>query len=91
MSAEVEELRRAAAEHLLTVWTVDPTPPRHGEVHLNRYTMSVAQALELIAGSARGRWIEEVVYIEAGDAADVARSPQQGRRSLAAHGRISLT
>jgi hypothetical protein len=59
----VEPLRRAAAETLLTVWTVDPTAPREGQVHLNRYTMTVAQALELIAGAARGRWIEEVVYL----------------------------
>jgi hypothetical protein len=51
---------------MLTVWTVDPASPRAGEAHLNRYTMTVAQALEFIAGCARGRWVEEVIHIEAG-------------------------
>lgn len=60
----VEHLRRAAASALVSVWTVDPNAPRPGQVHLNRYTMTVAQALELIAGAARGRWVEEVVHVE---------------------------
>jgi hypothetical protein len=64
--SEIEPLRRAAQEQLLTVWTVDHAAPRPGEVHLNRYTMTVAQALEFIAGCARGRWVEEVIHIEAG-------------------------
>jgi len=51
---------------LLTIWTVDPASPRAGEAHLNRYTMTVAQALEFIAGCAGGRWVEEVIHIEAG-------------------------
>jgi hypothetical protein len=63
-SEAVAALREAAARDLLTVWTVDPTAPREGELHLNRYTMTVAQAIELIGGAARGRWIEEVVYVE---------------------------
>ncbi len=60
----VDGLRQAATTSLLTVWTVDPAAPRTGQVHLNRYTLSVAQALELIAGAARGRWVEEIVHIE---------------------------
>ncbi len=60
----VDELRRTAGQSLLTVWTLDPNAPRPGEVHLNCYTLTVAQALELIAGCARGRWIEEVIHIE---------------------------
>jgi hypothetical protein len=68
----VEALRRLAGERMLTVWTADPTAPRPGEVHLNRYTMTVAQALELIAGAARGRWIEEVLLIEPADPASAA-------------------
>ena len=63
---EIEPLRRAALEQLLTVWTVDPAAALPGEAHLNRYTMTVAQALEFIAGCARGRWVEEVIHIEAG-------------------------
>ncbi len=63
-----DALRQAAAENLLTVWTIDPAAPRSGQVHLNRYTLTVAQALELISGAARGRWVEEVLYIEAGEA-----------------------
>jgi hypothetical protein len=66
LPAAVEPLRAAAATTLLTVWTVDPAAPDAGRVHLNRYTMTVAQALELISGAARGRWVEEVVHIEAG-------------------------
>jgi len=62
--ASVELLRRRAASSLLTVWTMDPAAPRPGEVHLNAYTMTAAQAIELIGGAARGRWVEEVVYIE---------------------------
>lgn len=61
---EAEPLRRAAQQTLLTVWTVDPTAPGEGQVHLNRYTMTAAQAIELIAGAAHGRWIEEVVHVE---------------------------
>jgi hypothetical protein len=63
--ADVAPLRAAAATSLLTVWTVDPAAPRAGMVHLNRYTMTVAQALDLIGGAARGRWVEQVVHIEA--------------------------
>jgi hypothetical protein len=61
---DVEPLRRAAERQLLVVWTVDPAAPRAGQVHLNRYTMTAAQAIELIGGAARGRWVEGVVHIE---------------------------
>ncbi len=61
-------LRAAAATNLLTVWTIDPAAPRSGQVHLNCYTLTVVQALELIAGAATGRWVEKVIYVEASEA-----------------------
>lgn len=61
---DTEPLRRSAAQQLLIVWTVDPNAPDPDRVHLNRYVMTAAQAIELIGGAARGRWIEEVIHIE---------------------------
>jgi hypothetical protein len=77
----IDALRLAAERALLTVWTVDPNEPRPGNVHLNCYTLTVAQALELIAGCAGGRWIEEVLLIEPAPAA-----PTDGSSSIAGTG-----